>query len=232
MQHQTGADSPMPGQSFPTDPSGLPEATRPALLVWATGYRSDYTWIHIPGVVQDGRVIHRRGVTAVPDLYFLGLSWQHTRPCLGVGLATGGRLLRSLPMGPGPPPPRDRHGHALVVDTGVLGLRHRARRLHPHPVPLEPGRVAGYLLGAGWQRLGRNGVDRSATWVRTVSGPDGTDHQGAARYQPPGCGPLPVAAVHDVVEWAPVGPLDRRERAVGGDTQGDQQGAEPVLGKA
>jgi len=47
--------------------------------VWATGYRSDYAWIHIPGVVENGRVIHRRGVTDVPGLYFLGLSWQHTR---------------------------------------------------------------------------------------------------------------------------------------------------------
>jgi putative flavoprotein involved in K+ transport len=48
-------------------------------VVWATGYRSDYTWIHIPGVLADGRVVHRRGVTDVPGLYFLGLSWQHTR---------------------------------------------------------------------------------------------------------------------------------------------------------
>jgi putative flavoprotein involved in K+ transport len=48
-------------------------------VIWATGYRSDYSWIQIPGVVRDGRVIHRRGVTDVPGLFFLGLSWQHTR---------------------------------------------------------------------------------------------------------------------------------------------------------
>jgi putative flavoprotein involved in K+ transport len=48
-------------------------------VVWATGYRSDYSWIDIPGVIGDGKVIHRRGVTEVPGLYFLGLSWQHTR---------------------------------------------------------------------------------------------------------------------------------------------------------
>jgi len=48
-------------------------------VVWATGYRSDYTWIDVPGVVRDGRVVHARGVTEVPGLYFLGLSWQHTR---------------------------------------------------------------------------------------------------------------------------------------------------------
>ncbi len=48
-------------------------------VVWATGYRSDYSWIDIPGVIRDGNVIHRRGVTEVSGLYFLGLSWQHTR---------------------------------------------------------------------------------------------------------------------------------------------------------
>jgi putative flavoprotein involved in K+ transport len=49
------------------------------VVVWATGYRSDYDWLHIPGVVREGHVIHRRGVTEVPGLFFLGLSWQHTR---------------------------------------------------------------------------------------------------------------------------------------------------------
>jgi putative flavoprotein involved in K+ transport len=48
-------------------------------VVWATGYRSDYAWIQIPGVVREGHVVHQRGVTKVPGLYFLGLSWQHTR---------------------------------------------------------------------------------------------------------------------------------------------------------
>jgi putative flavoprotein involved in K+ transport len=49
------------------------------VVVWATGYRPDYAWIHIPGVVREGQVVHRRGVTEVPGLYCLGLSWQHTR---------------------------------------------------------------------------------------------------------------------------------------------------------
>jgi putative flavoprotein involved in K+ transport len=49
------------------------------VVVWATGYRSDYSWIEIPQFVRDGRVAHRRGVTDVAGLYFLGLSWQHTR---------------------------------------------------------------------------------------------------------------------------------------------------------
>jgi len=49
------------------------------VVVWATGYRPDYAWIQVPGVVREGQVVHRRGVTEVPGLYFLGLSWQHTR---------------------------------------------------------------------------------------------------------------------------------------------------------
>ena len=28
---------------------------------------------------ESGRPVHRRGVTESPGLYFLGLSWQHTR---------------------------------------------------------------------------------------------------------------------------------------------------------
>jgi putative flavoprotein involved in K+ transport len=49
------------------------------IVIWATGYRPDYSWIGIPGVTRDGQVIHRRGVTEVPGLYFVGLTWQHTR---------------------------------------------------------------------------------------------------------------------------------------------------------
>lgn len=49
------------------------------VVLWATGYRSDYSWILIPDAVRDGSVAHRRGVTPVPGLYLLGLPWQHTR---------------------------------------------------------------------------------------------------------------------------------------------------------
>jgi putative flavoprotein involved in K+ transport len=49
------------------------------IVIWATGYRPDYSWIQIPGVTRGGQVAHRRGVTEVPGLYFVGLTWQHTR---------------------------------------------------------------------------------------------------------------------------------------------------------
>ena len=48
-------------------------------VIWATGFRPDYSWLHISGVADGGRIAHRRGVTDVPGLYFLGQSWQHTR---------------------------------------------------------------------------------------------------------------------------------------------------------
>jgi putative flavoprotein involved in K+ transport len=51
----------------------------PSSVIWATGFRSDYSWIDIPGVIAGGQVLHRRGVTGVHGLYFLGLPWQHTR---------------------------------------------------------------------------------------------------------------------------------------------------------
>ena len=48
-------------------------------VIWATGYRPDHSWIEAAPTDSDGSVRHRRGVTDVPGLYFLGLSWQHTR---------------------------------------------------------------------------------------------------------------------------------------------------------
>jgi len=48
-------------------------------VVWATGYRSDYGWLDVPGVVVDGGVRREAGITDVGGLYFLGLPWQTNR---------------------------------------------------------------------------------------------------------------------------------------------------------
>ena len=48
-------------------------------VIWATGYRPDHSWIDLPILDSDGRLRHRRGVTDVPGLNFLGLTWQWTR---------------------------------------------------------------------------------------------------------------------------------------------------------
>jgi putative flavoprotein involved in K+ transport len=54
-------------------------------VIWATGYRPDYSWIDSPIFDADGRLRHRRGVTDVAGLYFLGLTWQHTRGSALIG---------------------------------------------------------------------------------------------------------------------------------------------------
>jgi FtsP/CotA-like multicopper oxidase with cupredoxin domain/cation diffusion facilitator CzcD-associated flavoprotein CzcO len=48
-------------------------------VIWATGYRPDYSWIKLPVTDERGKIRHLRGVTEIPGLYFLGLPWQHTR---------------------------------------------------------------------------------------------------------------------------------------------------------
>jgi putative flavoprotein involved in K+ transport len=54
-------------------------------VIWATGYRPDYSWIDLPIFDEHGRLRHRRGVTDAQGLYFLGLTWQHTRGSALIG---------------------------------------------------------------------------------------------------------------------------------------------------
>lgn len=61
------------------------DSVEPAAVVWATGYRVDHSWIDAPVLDDGGRVAHERGVTASPGLYFLGLSWLHTRGSALIG---------------------------------------------------------------------------------------------------------------------------------------------------
>jgi putative flavoprotein involved in K+ transport len=50
-----------------------------ATVLWATGYRLDYSWIDLPIFDEFGYPRQRRGVTEVPGLYFTGLLWQHNQ---------------------------------------------------------------------------------------------------------------------------------------------------------
>jgi putative flavoprotein involved in K+ transport len=54
-------------------------------VIWATGYRPDYSWIDLAIFDGSGRPRHRRGITEVPGLYFLGLTWQWTRGSALIG---------------------------------------------------------------------------------------------------------------------------------------------------
>ena len=48
-------------------------------VIWATGFGVDHSWVDVPMLDEEGRTKHQRGVTDSPGLYFLGLTWQHTR---------------------------------------------------------------------------------------------------------------------------------------------------------
>jgi putative flavoprotein involved in K+ transport len=50
-----------------------------AAIVWATGYALDFGWLKVDVFDERGAPVHRRGVTEVPGLYFLGLSWLSRR---------------------------------------------------------------------------------------------------------------------------------------------------------
>lgn len=60
-----------------------------AAVLWCTGLRFDYRWIHLPVFDHDGMPRHRRGVVEDPDgrgLYFVGLPFQSS---LSSGLIHG-----------------------------------------------------------------------------------------------------------------------------------------------
>jgi putative flavoprotein involved in K+ transport len=53
-------------------------------IIWANGFRYDFNWIDLPifanGTMSSGRVPeHKRGITRVPGVYFLGLPWLYKR---------------------------------------------------------------------------------------------------------------------------------------------------------
>jgi putative flavoprotein involved in K+ transport len=48
-------------------------------IIWATGYRFDYSWIQFPVLDEDGYPIQNRGVSPVPGLFFLGIHWMYKR---------------------------------------------------------------------------------------------------------------------------------------------------------
>ena len=54
------------------------DAAGVSTVIWATGYRPDLGWVQPPVLDREGYPVQRRGVTAVPGLYFLGLDWLHS----------------------------------------------------------------------------------------------------------------------------------------------------------
>jgi len=54
-------------------------------IVWATGYRPNFTWIKGLELTPEGYPKHKRGVSPMKGLYFIGLPWLHTRGSATLG---------------------------------------------------------------------------------------------------------------------------------------------------
>jgi putative flavoprotein involved in K+ transport len=48
-------------------------------VIWATGFRPHYAWLDVAVLDPQGMPVQRQGVTNVPGVYFVGLSWMHRR---------------------------------------------------------------------------------------------------------------------------------------------------------
>jgi putative flavoprotein involved in K+ transport len=48
-------------------------------VIWCTGFTASFEWLQVPVTDGDGRLVHVRGVSSVPGIYFLGFPWLHTR---------------------------------------------------------------------------------------------------------------------------------------------------------
>jgi putative flavoprotein involved in K+ transport len=48
-------------------------------VLWATGYRRAYPWLHVPVLDAEGEIVQHHGVTSAPGLFTLGLRFQRRR---------------------------------------------------------------------------------------------------------------------------------------------------------
>ena len=48
-------------------------------VIWCTGFTANFDWIHVLATDENGRPIHKRGISPVPGIYFLGFPWLHSR---------------------------------------------------------------------------------------------------------------------------------------------------------
>ena len=65
------------------DDDRVPDVTN---VIWCTGFRPDFSWIHLPVIGDDGWPRQERGVVAsAPGLYFTGLLFQYAFSSMLVG---------------------------------------------------------------------------------------------------------------------------------------------------
>ncbi|HEX6144759.1 MAG TPA: NAD(P)-binding domain-containing protein [Geminicoccaceae bacterium] len=74
-----------PHRFAPTETGGPPLLTLDLgrgeirTIVWATGFRPDYSWLEVPVLDRKGRIRHDGGVVASPGLYVMGLPFLRRR---------------------------------------------------------------------------------------------------------------------------------------------------------
>ncbi len=60
--------------------------TQVRTVIWATGYCQDFSWIRMPGVLDErGHAREHQGVGSTPGLFFLGFPWRPSRGSALVG---------------------------------------------------------------------------------------------------------------------------------------------------
>jgi len=65
--------TPPPALSAPLGRGGIES------VVWATGFRPDFSFLHVPVFDRKGRIVHDGGVTHAPGLYVMGLPFLRRR---------------------------------------------------------------------------------------------------------------------------------------------------------
>ncbi|WP_027858646.1 flavin-containing monooxygenase [Marinobacterium jannaschii] len=48
-------------------------------IIWATGFKVDYSWLKVNAFDENGKPAHQRGVSTEPGVYFVGLPWLSRR---------------------------------------------------------------------------------------------------------------------------------------------------------
>jgi putative flavoprotein involved in K+ transport len=55
------------------------EDTGVSTVIWATGFRPDYSWLDVPVLDRKGRIVHDGGVVSAPGMYVMGLPFLRRR---------------------------------------------------------------------------------------------------------------------------------------------------------
>jgi putative flavoprotein involved in K+ transport len=81
MDEQVGEPERLPPTEVPESPPlGLDLASGGIeTILWATGFRPDYSWLEVPILDRKGRLRHDGGIAASPGLYVMGLQFLRRR---------------------------------------------------------------------------------------------------------------------------------------------------------